>query len=197
MKNKIEILRSNLDYLIKTSNENKVSLSDGAGVNRTTLYKILEGKVDRVQEATLKKFADFFGVSFTEIQTVDLREKALTDNQMSLDGNRNPIAIPIINDTAILSTLDSRVGKLIVTFPVTYYFGQGVNIIGVFLTKNINGFYDKGDLIIIKRQEVVQGSDILIIKGGSELRIVSKDKPVPDNSQIIGSVLEERYAGKS
>jgi len=196
MKDKNAILRSNIDYLLESKNENKVSLSDGAGVNRTTLYNIMEGKVVRVQENTLRKFADFFGVSFTEIQTVDLREKALADNKMSLDGNKNPIAIPIINDTTVLSYLNAKIGKMIVTSPVTYYFGEGANIIGVVLTKGVSGFYDKGDLIIIKRYERMQGSNTLAITTEGELCVVGKEKPFPKNYELIGAILEERYGGK-
>lgn len=113
---------------------------------------------------------------------------------MSLDGNKNPIAIPVINDSEILSTLDSRIGKLIVTFPVTYYFGDEVNVVGVLLTRDINGFNDKGDLIIVKRQGMIKGSDTLILKMNGELTLIHTEQSLPDNSKIIGSVLEERYA---
>lgn len=196
MKDKNAILRSNIDYLLESNNESKVSLSDGAGVNRTTLYNILEGKVVRVQESTLRKFADFFGVSFTEIQTIDLREKAQSDNKMSLDGNKNPIAIPIINDTTVLSSLKAKVGKMIVSSPVTYYFGEGANIIGVFLTQGIPGYYDKGDLIIIKRFERMESCNALAITTEGKLFVAAKHSTLPKKYEFIGSILEERYGGK-
>lgn len=196
MKNNNDILRSNIDYLLERQNENKVSLSDGSGVNRTTIYKILEGKVVRVQESTLRKFADFFGVSFSEIQSVDLREKDQADNRLSLDGNKNPIAIPVINDTTILSSLNAKIGRMIVASPVTYYFGEGSNIIGVLLTDNIAGYYEKGDLIIIKRHERLSGCNLLALAVDKKLCVVGSGRALPDGVEIIGTILEERYVGK-
>ncbi|MGX5056344.1 helix-turn-helix domain-containing protein [Enterobacter asburiae] len=196
MKNNNDILRSNIDYLLERQNESKVSLSDGSGVNRTTIYKILEGKVVRVQENTLRKFADFFGVSFSEIQSVDLREKDRSDNHLSLDGNKNPIAIPVINDTTILSSLNAKIGRMIVSSPVTYYFGEGANIIGVLLTDNIAGYYEKGDLIIIKRHERLNGCNLLALGGDKKLCIIGSGGTLSDSVEIIGTILEERYVGK-
>lgn len=196
MKSNNEIIRNNIDYLLEARKENKVSLSDGSGVNRTTIYKILEGKVERVQESTLRKVANFFGVSFYEIQTIDLREKAFKDNSISLDGNKNPVAIPIINEANILSSLDAKIGRLIVTSPVTYYFGEGTNIVGVLLNKKIDGYYEKGDLIIIKRREHIEGSNILVHAPENRLFVIGSKGALPDNVEMIGTILEERYGGK-
>lgn len=57
--NNIEIIKENIHYLLMSRKETHVSLSEGAGVNRTTIYNILEGKVVRVQDNTLRKVAGF------------------------------------------------------------------------------------------------------------------------------------------
>nr|WP_238526183.1 helix-turn-helix transcriptional regulator [Candidatus Hamiltonella defensa] len=46
---------------MRSRGETKASFSERSGITRTTIYKILEGKVNKVQETTLHKIASFFG----------------------------------------------------------------------------------------------------------------------------------------
>lgn len=196
MRKNNEILKKNIDFLLEFKKHNRLSLSDGSGVNRTTIYNILEGKVDRVQENTIRKFANFFGVSFLEIQETDLREKSVLNSKISLNGNKNPIAIPIVKESKILSSLDAKIGNMIVTLPLTYYFGEGDNIIGLILDKSIPGYYEKDDIIVLKRKELLESSNVLVYTPEQKLSVISFNEKIPENVNVIGSILEERYGGK-
>jgi transcriptional regulator with XRE-family HTH domain len=193
---KTDIIRKNIDYLLKVNNESKISLSDGSGVNRTTIYNILEGKVVKVQENTLRKVAFFFGVSFYEIQSVDLTERDHANSNVSVDGNMNPIAVPIINDTTILSSMNAKIGRMIVTAPVTYYFGEGPNVIAVLLTRGIEGYYNKGDTVIVRRWDKVNRGNVLVLSPQKKLRVVERGKHPSVSDEIIGTIIEERYGSQ-
>lgn len=45
---KINIIK-NIEYLMRTRGETKASFSNRSGLTRTTLYKILDGRVNNVQ----------------------------------------------------------------------------------------------------------------------------------------------------
>lgn len=191
--NKTNYLKQNIDYLLKSRKETQVSLSEGAGVNRTTIYNILEGKVDKVQSSTVRKVAGFFGVSFNEIQTLDLREKEITNNLISLDGNMNPIAVPIVTDTTIMSSLNAKIGTLVVSTQITYYFGEGPNVIGILLTKGIKGYYDKGDVIIVRRWVQEDKGNVLVVTPQMTLRVINGGRVLSVSDELVGTIIEERY----
>lgn len=190
---KIEMIRNNIQYLLKSKNENQVSLSDRAGINRTTIYNILEGKVSSVQEKTLKKVSDFFGVSYSEIQNVDLCKRDMENNTMSLDGNMNPIAVPLINESLIFSSLNKKIGRIILGSPLTYYFGSEPNVIGIILSSNIENYYSAGDILIVKRGDVIEDLLLLFLSSKKKLKIINDRKNINDKDTFVGSILEERY----
>ncbi|HGJ5863950.1 MAG TPA: helix-turn-helix domain-containing protein [Arsenophonus nasoniae] len=190
---KIEMIRNNIQYLLKSKNENQVSLSDRAGINRTTIYNILEGKVSSVQEKTLKKVSDFFGVSYSEIQNVDLCKRDMENNTMSLDGNMNPIAVPLINESLIFSSLNKKIGRIILGSPLTYYFGSEPNVIGIILSSNIENYYSAGDILIVKRGDIIEDLLLLFLSSKKKLKIINDRININDKDTFIGSILEERY----
>ena len=91
---KTEHLKSNIKYLIKSRGETQLSLSNAAGLTRTTIYNILEGKVVNVQQSTIRKISDFFGVSYEEIETISFEAKEVIESNVSPLGNKNPVAAP-------------------------------------------------------------------------------------------------------
>ncbi|HGJ5869576.1 MULTISPECIES: helix-turn-helix domain-containing protein [Arsenophonus] len=190
---KIEMIRCNIKYLLKSKNQNQVSLSDKAGINRTTVYNILEGKVLSVQEKTLKKVSDFFGVSYSEIQDVDLCKRDMENSTMSLDGNMNPIAVPLINESLISSSLNKKIGRMILGSPLTYYFGSEPNVIGIILSSNIENYYSAGDILIVKRQDVIENLLLLFLSSKKKLKIINDRNNINDKDIFVGSILEERY----
>lgn len=190
---KIEMIRNNIQYLLRSKNENQVSLSDRAGINRTTIYNILEGKVSSVQEKTLKKVSDFFGVSYSEIQDVDLCKRDMENSTMSLDGNMNPIAVPLINESLIFSSLNKKIGRMILGAPLTYYFGSEPNVIGIILSSNIENYYSAGDILIVKRGVVIEDLILLFLSSKKKLKIINDRNNINDKDTFVGSILEERY----
>ena len=121
-KEKTEKLKSNIKYLIKSRGETRLSLCNSSGLTRTTIYNILEGKVVNVQQSTIRKISDFFGVSYKEIETVDFEEKEIIESSVSLQGNMNPAAVPIIKESLLFQSLDKRIGELAATHPLNLLF---------------------------------------------------------------------------
>ena len=93
----LAILRDNIQFGLYQGKETKASLSRKTGITRSTIYKILDGKVERVQAATVEKIAGFFGTTCYIIQNESL-ESHCTGSLVSIDGNKNP-TVQIMNLT--------------------------------------------------------------------------------------------------
>jgi len=75
----------------------------------------------------------------------------MIESSISLQGNMNPAAVPIIKESLLIRSLDKRIGELATTHPLTYYFGEAYNLIGVLLEVDIVGANEAGDLLIVKK----------------------------------------------
>ncbi|MHC8382727.1 helix-turn-helix transcriptional regulator [Pseudomonas sp. LB3P14] len=194
-KDRTEKLKNNIKYLIKSRGETRLSLCNASGLTRTTIYNILEGRVVHVQQSTIRKISDFFGVSYKEIETVDFEEKEIIESSVSLHGNMNPAAVPVIRESLLIESLDKRIGELAITHPLTYYFGTACNLIGVLLENEICGMNEPGDILIVKKGlSSGDGDKLAYDKTTKKLRITS-DGFDTDTSYIIGAVIEERFNG--
>ncbi|MHC8389791.1 helix-turn-helix transcriptional regulator [Pseudomonas sp. MDT2-39-1] len=193
-KEKAEKLKNNIKYLIKSRGETQLSLCNSSGLTRTTIYNILEGRVVNVQQSTIIKISNFFGVSYKEIESVDFEEKELIESSISLQGNMNPAAVPIVNESQLIQSLDKRIGELSTIHPLTYYFGVACNLIGVLLENEIRGANDSGDLLIVKKGVSSSGGEMLVYdKNTRELSIVNDLSIDSDVVCIIGEIMEERF----
>ncbi|MDI2593365.1 helix-turn-helix transcriptional regulator [Pseudomonas sp. 681] len=193
---KTERLKSNIKYLIKSRGETQLSLCNASGLTRTTIYNILEGRVVNVQQSTIRKISDFFGVSYKEIETVDLEERDVIESSVSLQGNMNPAAVPIIKESLLIQSLDKRIGELAATHPLTYYFGTACNLIGVLLEHEISGVNESGDLLIVKKGLSSSDKEKLVYdKITKKLFITSNPCCCSDVVLVVGDVLEERFNG--
>ena len=195
-KEKTEKLKSNIKYLIKSRGETRLSLCNSSGLTRTTIYNILEGKVVNVQQSTIRKISDFFGVSYKEIETVDFEEKEIIESSVSLQGNMNPAAVPIIKESFLFQSLDKRIGELAATHPLTYYFGSACNLIAVLLESEVGGANEPGDLLVVKRG--VYGSDqekLVYDKISKKLFVTAASGFDADSVCVVGDVMEERFNG--
>lgn len=195
-KEKTENLKNNIKYLIRSRGETQLSLCNSAGLTRTTIYNILEGRVVNVQQSTIRKISDFFGVSYKEIETVDFEEKEIIDCSVSPQGNMNPAAVPIINESLLIKNLEKRIGELATIQPLTYYFGSACNVIGILLENEITGFYDAGDLLIVKKGLSSGTREKLVYDKKTQQLLVVMDAYV-DSSVIgvVGDILEQRFNG--
>lgn len=141
----------NIEYLMRTRGETKASFSNRTGVTRTTIYKILDGKVNKVQQSTIHRISDFFGVSCEEIEDYDLEKVEQLNNTLSFDGNKNPSAIPVIPQSELLSVMQHRIGQLVVTYPLTWFFGDEANMVAIKLEAPLGEIFSAGTLLIVRR----------------------------------------------
>lgn len=195
-KEKTENLKNNIRYLIKSRGETQLSLCNSAGLTRTTIYNILEGRVVNVQQSTIRKISDFFGVSYKEIETVDFEEKEIIESDVSLLGNMNPAAVPVIKETLLIKSLEKRIGELATIQPLTYYFGSACNVIGVLLENEIRGFYEAGDLLIVKKGQSSSAKEKLVYdKKTQQLFVVANAYVDCSVVGVVGDILEQRFNG--
>ncbi|MHC8401998.1 helix-turn-helix transcriptional regulator [Pseudomonas sp. MDT1-17] len=194
-KDRTEKLKNNIRYLIKSRGETRLSLCNASGLTRTTIYNILEGKVVHVQQSTIRKISDFFGVSYKEIEAVDFEEKEIIESSVSPQGNMNPAAVPVIKECLLIESLDKRIGELAITHPLTYYFGTACNLIAVLLENEISGMNEPGDILIVKKGLSSGDGDKLAYDKITKKLLITSDGFDTDTSYIIGAVIEERFNG--
>ncbi|WP_273821005.1 helix-turn-helix transcriptional regulator [Pseudomonas asplenii] len=195
-RDKVENLKNNIRYLMKSRGETRLSLCSASGLTRTTIYNILEGRVVNVQQSTIRKISDFFGVSYQEIETVDLERREVVENSVSLHGNMNPAAVPIIRECSLPDKLDRRIGELVVSHPLTYYFGAACNLIGVLLENGIRGINEPGDLLIVRRSASGgEGQKLVYERETNELQVVGEALVDSAAFLLVGDIIEERFNG--
>ena len=191
---KTEHLKSNIRYLIKSRGETQLSLSSAAGLTRTTIYNILEGKVANVQQSTIRKISDFFGVSYEEIETINFEAKEIIESNVSPLGNMNPAAVPVLKESQVMQHLGKRIGELSTLFPLTYYFGMSCNLIGVLLEHAIAGLNEPGDLLIVQKGACSDDKEKLVYdRATQKLFITLEPCANSDRLCVIGDIFEERF----
>jgi transcriptional regulator with XRE-family HTH domain len=189
-----ENLKNNVRYLIRSRGETQLSLCNSSGLTRTTIYNILEGRVVNVQQSTIRKISDFFGVSYKEIESVDFEAKEIIESSISLQGNMNPAAVPIIKESELIQNLDKRIGELSTIHPLTYYFGAACNLIGVLLENEICGANDSGELLIVKKGSSNGSGEMLVYdKVSKKLFITCEVVLESDGVCVVGEIVEERF----
>lgn len=195
-KEKTEKLKNNIKYLIKSRGETQLSLCNSSGLTRTTIYNILEGRVVNVQQSTIRKISDFFGVSYKEIETVDFQEREIIESDVSPEGNMNPAAVPVIKESDLVRSLDKRIGELCTIYPLTYYFGTACNLIGVLVENEISGVNEPGDLLIVKKGLSTCGKEQLVYNTDSKKLFMTTECCVESDAiRVVGEVIEERFNG--
>ena len=193
-KERAENLKNNIKYLIKSRGETQLSLCSASGLTRTTIYNILEGKVVNVQQSTIRKISDFFGVSYKEIESVDFEEREIIESSISFQGNMNPAAVPIVKESQLIQSMNKRIGELSTMYPLTYYFGTACNLIGVLLENEISGANESGDLLIVKKGLSNSGREVLVYDKITKKLFIVNGAPVEsDVFCVVGEILEERF----
>lgn len=192
-KEKIENLKRNIKYLIESRGETRISLCNSSGLTRTTIYNILEGRVVNVQQSTIRKISDFFGVSYKEIETVDFEEREIIESTVSLHGNMNPAAVPVIKESLLLQNLEKRIGELAVSHPLTYYFGVASNLIGVLLESEIVGANEVGDLLIVRKGVSISRGEKLVYNERTRKLTIIAGSEFDADVLVIGELMEERF----
>lgn len=194
-----ENIINNIEYLLKSRGESKTSFANRTGVTRATLYKILDGKVGNVQQSTITRIADFFGVPCEIIENSNLERIEIIESTLSPEGDKNPAAIPVIPQSEIISNLDVRIGNLVTRYPLTWYFGDISNMIALWVENNIGDIFLPGDMLIIKRKFLSKNKQLALFfskEKGVYLR--RNNKPIEfkysHEDFLIGSIVEERIS---
>ncbi|MFI8647370.1 helix-turn-helix transcriptional regulator [Pseudomonas iridis] len=194
---KAENLKGNIKYLIKSRGETQLSLCNASGLTRTTIYNILEGKVTNVQQSTIRKISDFFGVSYKEIETVSFEEREIIESIAAPEGNMNPAAVPIIKESLLVQSLNKKIGELSIACPLTYYFGVACNLIGVLLESEVGDLNGAGDLLIVKRGVSSNGVEKLAYDSATKKLFITEESFfLSDSTFIVGEIIEERFNAK-
>ncbi|OON41760.1 transcriptional regulator [Izhakiella australiensis] len=188
---------NNIEYIIRSRGETKVSFSNRTGVTRATLYKILDGKVSNVHRSTITRIADFFGVSCEVIENHDLESIELIEKTIAPDGNKNPAAIPVIPQSDFISNADSRIGNLVTQYPVTWYFGDVSNMVALLVENCMNNMFYPGDILIIKRNSSAKNKQFSLCYSEEKgLFFRKKDDGIAyiplQGESVLGTVIEER-----
>lgn len=189
-----EHLKSNIRYLIKSRGETQLSLCNASGLTRTTIYNILEGRVTNVQHSTVRKISDFFGVSYQEIEQVCFEEKEAVDQSISLAGNMNPAAVPIVPEDQLINSLSKTIGELVTLFPLTYYFGRGHNVLAVRLEHALANINEPGDMLIVHKGVFDKGGDNLACDSQTlKLCLLRGHSEDESGKYLVGRIIEERF----
>lgn len=191
---KNEHLKSNIRYLIKSRGETQLSLCNASGLTRTTIYNILEGRVTNVQHSTVRKISDFFGVSYKEIEQVSFEEKEAVDQSISLAGNMNPAAVPIVPEDQMIHCLSKTIGELVTLFPLTYYFGRGHNVLAVRLEHALADINESGDMLIVHKGVFDERGDNLAYDSQTlKLCVLRGQSEAGSGKNLVGRIVEERF----
>jgi len=188
-----EHIIKNINYLIKSREETKLSFSERTNLTRASLYKILDGKVNNIQHSTVEKVATFFGTTCKIIESCDLEVIESQEKTMSLDGNKNPSAIPIIPESDFIKTLNEPIGRLVSVYPITYNFGSPSNTIAI-RAENILCEISSHNSIIICRRNPSDNKEVgvyLFLSGEGRIKIKNRFD-VNDNDDLVGVLIEER-----
>lgn len=188
---------NNIEYIIRSRGETKASFSSRTGVTRATLYRILEGKVNNVHHSTITRIADFFGVTCDIIENSDLEHIEFIDKTISLQGNKNPAAIPVIPQQHFLACFQHRIGQLITQYPATWFFGEASNMVALQVEDNINNLFFPGNVLIIKRHSPPSENQLALFHSNDEgIFFRKRNKSTPytqkSNETLLGAIIEER-----
>ncbi|MFI8417072.1 helix-turn-helix domain-containing protein [Serratia sp. NPDC078593] len=192
-----ENIINNIDYIIRSRGETKVSFANRTGVTRATLYKILEGKVNNVHPSTITRIADFFGVPCDVIENHDLEHIERVEKMLSPEGNKNPAAIPVIPQSDFLYHVENRIGNLVTQYPLTWFFGDVSNMVAMLVETKISNIFFQGDILIIKRHSQAQRKQIALFHSKQEGMYTRKNEDnvvyIPTNEEtLLGAIVEER-----
>lgn len=186
-------IMKNTSYLLQTRGETKVSFSERTGLTRSTIYNILDGKINNVHKSTVSKIADFFGVTCEQLELYDLEEIERRNDTISIDGNKNPSAAPIIPESELILSMKRTIGELTIKYPTTYFFKSDSNVIAMRVETRFSRLYYPGDLLLIKRNVPANIEDVKLCKKGIETLLIREAKQeLSQFDDLMGVIIEER-----
>lgn len=196
MKNKseqLDMLRDNIQFGLNKSKETKASLSRKTGVTRSTIYKILDGKVERVQTSTVERIANFFGTTCHIIQNESLEDLLSEIPAVSIYGNKNPIAVPILSEMEFVQKSQYYIGDLVTDYPLTYHFSEGSNIVAIRVGQALSNYFTQGNLLIVDRSNRNEKEWSKLIVRDGVLHSIPPSTSLLEGDLFFGLIHEERF----
>lgn len=177
-------LIKNLDYLIHSKRTNATQLQEDIGVPQTTTSRILNGTTSSPSDRTLRKYADYFGVTVS-----DLRYNDLTN-----EGNKG-LLTPIVNSDTVRIKKGGRELISIPIYSVVFCCGDGSKDFGF---EEIKGYRDFEEEFFIKAGIKPDGFKLVCaindsmapyINDKDEVGIILNDKELRDG-QVYAMLLD-------
>ncbi|WGM08760.1 helix-turn-helix domain-containing protein [Arsenophonus nasoniae] len=184
-----ENIINNTKYLLKSREENRLSFSEKTGITRSTVYKLLDGKITKSQETTIERIANFFGVSVKMLESVNIEDLERSEINLRSDGNKNPISVPVIPECEIQKSKDIFIGSLIISYPTTYCFSNENNVIGILLEYDKPPFYEKNEILFTRRYYLPKNNENIILLQNNKIKITDEFN---NKDEFLGYVIEER-----
>ncbi|CAH0542973.1 helix-turn-helix domain-containing protein [Vibrio marisflavi] len=185
---KFNLIKENLEYAIKSRGETKNSFSKKTGITRTTLYNILGEKVDNIQIQTIEKIAAFLGTSRSIVESYSVEFIEKKSQLMSVDGNQNPICVPVLKGCEYSPFKHSAIGELVSLVPIVPYFGTENNLLGIVVDVHVNGDYKDGTLLIVERYKIDALADIVYLDKKDLIQVRGADYNLRQGEILIGCV---------
>lgn len=177
-------LIKNLDHLIYSKRTNATKLQEDIGVPQTTTSRILNGTTTNPSDRTLKRYADYFGVTVADLRYSDLTNE---DNKKLL--------APIVNSNTVQIKKGGRELISIPIYSVVFCCGDGNKDFGF---EEIKGYRDFEEDFFIKagiRPDefklvcAVNDSMAPYINDKDEVGIILSDKELRDG-QVYAILLD-------
>lgn len=197
-KRQIENIKKNVDFAIRQRGDSKTSFSENSGVTRTTIYNILNNNVDKIHESTIEKIASYLEINVYSLKNEDLEEKNIRSHLISIDGNKNPVAVPIMNEVEFVRNIHKFIGEMILNYPITYHFSDGHDLVAVRVEECLSKRYTKGNILLINRTPkltINDHRDKLILQSGLVLNVLPSSYIMDEKERLLGVVIEERVNG--
>ena len=197
-KRQIENIKKNVDFAIRQRGDSKTSFSENSGVTRTTIYNILNNNVDKIHESTIEKIASYLEINVYSLKNEDLEEKNIRSHLISIDGNKNPVAVPIMNEVEFVRNIHKFIGEMILNYPITYHFSDGNDLVAVRVEECLSKRYTKGNILLINRTPkltINDHRDKLILQSGLVLNVLPSSYIMDEKERLLGVVIEERVNG--
>ena len=177
-------LTDKLDYLLREKGINKMELSKGSGIPYTTIVNFYEKGTDNVKLSTLKKLANYLKVSLDYIADDDTEERDsfLVKEGGTQYGVSDIIALTLNRKIPVLGVI--RAGEpLLAEQNIMGYIELPSELIGneaeyfglrvIGDSMNQSRIFE-GDIVIVRKQNSVENSEIAVVLVDGENATVKK-----------------------
>lgn len=193
-------LRQNIEFLFERAEANPTALSDRIGVSQPTLHRLLRGKNPRPSAETLRRVADYFGVTVN-----DLLEKDLTTGQSipsSVNVHEGPKIrglVPCLTSVQagewreISGSFQAEDAKVWLPCPVKHGPQTFCLVVDGESMRNPGGrpSYEPGDIIFVDPDVGVTSGDRVVVQLDSQVAATFKQYVEEDGRKMLKALNPE------